>query len=734
MATITKENPERYNTGNSFYGAMDGTFKTYQAGTNLESPRHSMNEALIFQYQLGTTEITSCSFTFYLGSRMNYGNIPTYVTFTLIKRVGDGDSRTLASKTVDLSTLTPDGGSGWDYHGDVVFSYYGTIADVSVLYVSIDVYGQNYDGNTFFIVAKDCTVNGTQASLSVQESKANPNIGDEETLTITGRLGSWCKVSVFCDSTSGYNDRLIWLSTRLDDDVIEFTCEEEWFDGTGRQGYLPVTFKIEASDGRTASIPASLHRPTMTARLSDSSVEVDIYNALSFNNPQGHACTVKAYYGQNNTRPIRTISDATSPVTIALTEDETFAAFQSYLNSVTIRVEVHGDYDLSASATYTLTRPALGMYASGRVDPETLTTYAETGSPFALHFHDRFDRALTCVMYVGTNTLRKADGGQFWDFNDDDVLVDCLKRWFDDAANVSTASMEITIRVEDTKYRRATITLEVRAGADMYPVVTVNTAPVQPETWPAALAAYYVQGYTRARFAAAVTAPTNAVITDVSLSSSQTGPLQLTYNSESERYEVVTKAPLTGDTAFTISARDQRGLVTTTPAATLSVLPYAFPGISVDSYHRCRADGTPDDSGGWCRMVISYSFSPLENLNEKDTALSTTGYSDERTLTAYSKTEIYLFEANTEHSYQILIRAVDLLNTVSRVVTLSTAGVIMDFLAGGKGIGLGKVAEIAECVEVNPEWKFKAAVIELNGTDLGTLLARIQERLTNGGL
>lgn len=728
MATITKGNPERYNTGNSFYGAMDGPFKSYPAGYRVAVPS-SGNTTLVFEYQLGTTKITSCSLTFYLESQKDGGDDNAAVVINLYKRLGAANSINIGNKTIDLSNLTPSGAGG-KYVGDVTVQFSDTIDDVALLYATVYMVRS---GNSFIVVAKDCTVNGTQASLSVQESKANPNIGDEETLTITGRLGSWCRVIALCKKNYG-SDRIIFLSTRLDGDTITFTCPEEWFDDTGRQGYLPITFKIEASDGRTASIPASLHRPTMTASLSDSSVEVDIYNTLSFNNPQGHVCTVKVYYGQNSTKPIRTISDATSPVTIALTEDETFAAFQSYLNSVTIRVEVHGDYDLSASATYTLTRPALGMYASGRVDPETLTTYAETGSPFALHFHDRFDRALTCVMYVGANTLRKADGGQFWDFNDDDVLVDCLKRWFDDAANVSTASMEITIRVEDTKYRRATITLEVRAGADMYPVVTVNTAPVQPETWPAALAAYYVQGYTRARFAAAVTAPTNAVITDVSLSSSQTGPLQLTYNSESERYEVVTKAPLTGDTAFTISARDQRGLVTTTPAATLSVLPYAFPGISVDSYHRCRADGTPDDSGGWCRMVISYSFSPLENLNEKDTALSTTGYSDERTLTAYSKTEIYLFEANTERSYQILICAVDLLNTVSRVVTLSTAGVIMDFLAGGKGIGLGKVAEIAECVEVNPEWKFKAAVIELNGTDLGTLLARIQERLTNGGL
>jgi len=99
-----------------------------------------------------------------------------------------------------------------------------------------------------------------------------------------------------------------------------------------------------------------------------------------------------------------------------------------------------------------------------------------------------------------------------------------------------------------------------------------------------------------------------------------------------------------------------------------------------------------------------------------------------------------------EHSYTINITLSDLITTVSYQVRLSTAGVIMDFLAGGKGIGLGKVAErrSTPTVEVNPEWTFLSENIQVKVSDktisslsnysgqvldLGTVLKYILDKL-----
>ena len=56
---------------------------------------------------------------------------------------------------------------------------------------------------------------------------------------------------------------------------------------------------------------------------------------------------------------------------------------------------------------------------------------------------------------------------------------------------------------------------------------------------------------------------------------------------------------------------------------------------------------------------------------------------------------------------------------------ISTAGVIMDFLYDGKGIGLGKIAETTEMVEVNPQWTFKADKMTFKGQDLETILTSL---------
>ena len=62
-------------------------------------------------------------------------------------------------------------------------------------------------------------------------------------------------------------------------------------------------------------------------------------------------------------------------------------------------------------------------------------------------------------------------------------------------------------------------------------------------------------------------------------------------------------------------------------------------------------------------------------------------------------------------------------------MNLSTAGVIMDFLAGGDGIGLGKVAELADTVDINPNW-----TLRINNIDLVQWMQDIEDRLTAGNL
>jgi hypothetical protein len=58
--------------------------------------------------------------------------------------------------------------------------------------------------------------------------------------------------------------------------------------------------------------------------------------------------------------------------------------------------------------------------------------------------------------------------------------------------------------------------------------------------------------------------------------------------------------------------------------------------------------------------------------------------------------------------------AQDKVSTVSKTVQATTAQTIMDFLAGGTGMAIGKVAETADVLEVNMDTKFGKSV-EIDG-------------------
>ena len=563
------------------------------------------------------------------------------------------------------------------------------------------------------------------------------------TVTFTNRVGATLRAVVYLQNS--YSQWVSVASYVYNDDSVSLTFLEEWFTKANYTWHSAAVKMVVSDDaGRTADNASQyvrMYREPITISLGYDVLDCNSTQSVSITDPYNRNSYDVEIHSTNGYYVLLHSEQGISGGTYSFTLDENaFVSASKKGQELWINVKVtdasSGPYNRSIEKNYKMTRQGIGVFVIAYVDTSTdpITDYAVTGEMFRLQFFYRWNRELTLQFKCGNKTLKNSAGGTGYLARDDITPIDCLKRWFDDAAVTTADKMQVSVTVSDEMLRETTVSFEVRAGSDMYPIVSVSTTPIQQASWPSELDPYYVQGYTRIKYEATVTAQTNAAITSVKLTSSRIGTLELLYNSETAKYEVESKAPLIADTDYVITATDQRGLSSSTQSAAISVLQYASPAITIDSYHRCQDDRTPDDSGSYCEMVVSFAFSALQDLNGKDTAVVTTGVQDERTLATYTSRETYFFAADPEHSYQIVIYARDLLYSVSKTVVLSTAGVIMDFLAGGKGIGLGKVAELQKCVEVNPEWKFKAATIELNGTDLGTLLAQIQQRLTNGGL
>ena len=167
------------------------------------------------------------------------------------------------------------------------------------------------------------------------------------------------------------------------------------------------------------------------------------------------------------------------------------------------------------------------------------------------------------------------------------------------------------------------------------------------------------------------------------------------------------------------------GSSTSSTYSTFNTYGYSNPEILNLTASRCNQDGTANDTGAYCKIIFKFKITSLDNQNGRTVTLVAPDGSHVWTNLDYdhgANSYYIISAADIEHSYTITLSVQDDFMTATRTINLSTAGVIMDFLYDGKGIGLGKVAETTEMVEVNPGWTFKCNTMTFHGQDLKTIL------------
>lgn len=780
MATITKTKPDYYkqSSSNDWISYSQGSF-TCPTDWNL----------LFFQYQTAMGNITSCTFKFDVTSKKDRGqDTATFVFRFSATGVATGSFET---KTVSVSG---------HYSGEIsaTFSFSGGLNIVPN--ISLNVY-QSTSSNTFSITPSTSTITGTQSgTLSFDVDKRSANINDDVTISFNYRNDADITLTFRSYDYRFTPARTLTVNTATaKENTYKFSCDENWFlQCRNPNTYLYLYITATDTAGRTYTMGGSItvKREAITLDISSTDVPINSTKTITITDPYSRDLNVEIVPMNKSSIILLSDSGVKNSFSFSIPEDA-FVTSNTYGQTLQIRCTFKDRYYREGNLFLTLTRDEIEVHLISFVDLSTYTSYVVTGYDFRLQFLRRANRELTVTFSSNGKTLKGILDVSQWIVNEDIAEFDCYKRWFDDANNVADTTIPFTITVTDEMLRRTVITHEIRAGSDMNPTVSAIVSPVQKASWPASLDTYYVQGYTRAKYEATVTAQTNAAITSVVLTSQRIGNLHLQYNSQTLKYEGETQAPLIVDTDYVITATDQRGLSASTQAATITVLPYNLPNISIKNYHRWRLEythveetasdtwnithnlnknpdvvvidengnvmpcevtyidsnsltctfpitvagtaylGVASDDGDYCLMSVDYTFSPLNNLNEKETEVEVTGAQapepDSRTLPTYTATEVYLFAADIEHSYAIDITAADLLNSKTLHVVLSTAGVIMDFRHGGKGIGFGKVAEHDQSVEVNPEWTLRSEKIEVTVNnvprDLSTLLATIMDKL-----
>ena len=162
--------------------------------------------------------------------------------------------------------------------------------------------------------------------------------------------------------------------------------------------------------------------------------------------------------------------------------------------------------------------------------------------------------------------------------------------------------------------------------------------------------------------------------------------------------------------AATISAtvKDQRGR-SGSDSESLTVWVYSKPTISALSVHRCDEDGTENDQGDYVKVTFSAKIQALTSKNSAAyklryktststsyTEIALTDLANVYTVTNYSR----IIAADGSNSYDVEIVATDRHGTATRATSASTAFTLMNWHPSGTGMGIGKVSERENALEI----------------------------------
>lgn len=211
-------------------------------------------------------------------------------------------------------------------------------------------------------------------------------------------------------------------------------------------------------------------------------------------------------------------------------------------------------------------------------------------------------RTLTVSVYYGNTRLYSAATST------GSLTVPVTKSWFTTAGLTSVKSFSASVRIEEDSSVYESFT--VNAGRDMDPaVVNVTMQIVQSGSAATYFPNTYIAGVSRCKVTASVATGSNAAIASVKVTYPGGTAVPMTYNSSTNRYEGTTAA-LTVDTAFTVTATDQRGLSGAASSSQITVVQYSKPAINISAAYtyRCSSSGVQENGGAYWRARATATY------------------------------------------------------------------------------------------------------------------------------
>lgn len=204
---------------------------------------------------------------------------------------------------------------------------------------------------------------------------------------------------------------------------------------------------------------------------------------------------------------------------------------------------------------------------------------------------------------------------------------------------------------------------------------------------------------------------------------------------------------LSGSVTLTATVTDTRGRTGTT-TQTITVLDYSAPKLLLFTAERCNSDGSAAQSDGTnVRISANASATSLGDKNDMTAAVEyrlkgATAWTSATTLTPSSYLVSVANQKLTQtfdalSTYELRLTVADYFSTVSQICQVGTKSVIIDLLAGGKGVAFGKVAETENTVDFAWDVKLDSPLTISNGGTGATTAAQAAANIgalpTSGG-
>lgn len=353
----------------------------------------------------------------------------------------------------------------------------------------------------------------------------------------------------------------------------------------------------------------------------------------------------------------------------------------------TLYVWVTGSYNASGGGIYCcdesgISQPTAvtGSFSTVSMSLSISPSSVTAGNKVTLDVTNGSGTGLTATFKYGNTTL----ANQY--FSNGSLEYTCPASWFDTAGVTTLQSMTINVEVTGG-VNTLTGSFTLNASSAMKPSVgTPSTAIVQPSPASTSYPSTYIAGISKCKVSVTVTARTNAAISSVILSYPGGSNVTMTYNSSTGKYEGTTAAPLTGDTTFTITATDRRGLQTQATAGIYGVVAYTPPSVAINLAYRCNSSGVEESGGTYWRIRVTATYSTALSGNSLQKLTAEIENGTEYSLISGSTSSPLPGMTNPKSAYKVIVTVRDKVSgEITKEITLE--GISRNFVITRSGDG-----------------------------------------------